>query len=109
MLRTTAASPESPQKTTGKVGEEATGKTREETGSEVEGGRIKIGGVKLVKGKKSKNSSKAKSLKFVKAKSPETASEARIFLAMLAFTRLRQDFTEASIFHHLQLAGCSVS
>ncbi len=46
MLRTTAASPEGPQETTGKVRKEATGKTREETGSEVEGGGIKIGEVK---------------------------------------------------------------
>ncbi len=50
MLRTTSASPESPQETTRKVRKETTGKTREETGNKVKGGRIKIGGVKLVKG-----------------------------------------------------------
>ncbi len=88
----TAARPEGPLETTGKVRKEATGKTREETDSEVEGGGIKIGGVKLVKGKKSKNSAKAKTLKFVKATSPGTAPKARPFLtpeARLAFTRLR--------------------
>ena len=104
MLRTTAASPEGPQETTGKVRKEATGKTREETGNKVKGGRIKIGGVKLVKGKKSKNSAMAKTLKFGKATlSPGTAPEARLFLtpeARLAFTRLRQAFTEATILHH---------
>ena len=82
---------------------EATGKTREEAGSAVEGGGIKIGGVKLMKGKKSKNSAKDKTLKFVKAMSPRTALEATPFLtpeAKLAFTRLRQVFTEALILHH---------
>ena len=103
MLRTTAASPEGPQETTGKVRKEATGKTREETGSEVEGGGIKIGEVKLVKGKKSRNSAKAKTLKFVKATSPGTAPEARPFFtpeARLMFIRLRQAFTKAPILHH---------
>ena len=102
MLRSTAASPEGPRETTGKVRKEATGKTREKTGSEVEGGGIKIGGVKLVKGKKSKNPAKAKTLKFVKAMSPGAAPNARPFLtpeARLAFTRLRQAFTEAPILH----------
>ena len=59
---------------------------------------MKMGGVKLVKGKKWKNSAKAKTLKFVKAMSPGTASEARPFFtpeARLAFTRLRQAFTKA--------------
>ena len=103
MLRTTAASSEGPEETTRKVRKEATGKTREETGSEVEGGGIKISGVKLVKGKKSKNSIKAKTLKFVKATSPGTAPEARLFLtlkARLAFTRLWQAFTEVPILLH---------
>ena len=89
MLKTTTASPEGLLETTGKVKKEATGKTREETGSEVKGGGIKIGGVKLVKGKKSKNSAKAKTLKFLKATSPGTAPEARQFFtpkAWLAFT-----------------------
>ncbi len=56
-----------------------------------------------MKGKKSKNSAKAKTLKFVKATSPRTAPEARSFLtleARLAFTRLRQAFTEVPILHH---------
>ncbi len=103
MLRTTAASPKGPQETTGKVRKEATGKTREETGSEVESGGIKIGGVELVKGKKLKNLAKAKTLKFLKVTLPGTAPEARLFLtpkARLAFTRLRQAFTEAPILHH---------
>ena len=103
MLRTTAASPEDPQETTRKVRKEATGKTREETGSKVEGGGIKIGGVKLVKGKKLKNLAKAKTLKFVKTTSLRTAPKARPFLtpeARLAFIRLRQAFTEALILHH---------
>ncbi len=106
MLRTTAASPKGPKETTGKFRKEATRKTREETGSKVEGGGIEIGGVKLVKGKKSKNSAKTKTLKFVKATSSGTAPEARPFLtpeARLAFTRLRQAFTEASILHHFDL------
>ncbi len=96
MLRTTVAGPEGPQETNGKVKKEATGKTREETRSEVKGGGIKISGVKLAKGKKSKNSAKAKTLKFVKAMSLGTAPKARLFLtpeARLAFTRLRQAFT----------------
>ncbi len=103
MLKMTAASPEGSQETTGKVRKEATRKTREKTGSEVEGGGIKIGRVKLVEGKKSKNSAKAKTLKFVKATSPGIVPEARPFLtpeARLAFTRLRQAFTEAPILHH---------
>ncbi len=103
ILRTTAASPKGPWETTGKVRKKATRKTREETGSEVEGGGIKIGRVKLVKGKKSKNSAKTKTLKFVKATSPGTAPEARPFLtpeARLAFNRLRQAFIEAPILHH---------
>ncbi len=85
---------------------EASRKTREKTGSEVKGGGIKIGGVKLVKGKKSKNSAKAKILKFVKATSPGTALEARRFLtpkARLAFIWLGQAFTEAPILHHFYL------
>ncbi len=56
-----------------------------------------------MKGKKSKNSAKVKTLKFVKATSPGTAPEARPFLipkAGLAFIRLRQAFTEALILHH---------
>ena len=96
MLRTTVAGPEGLQETNGKVKKDATGKTREETRSEVEGGGIKIGGVKLVKCKKSKNSAKAKTLKFVKAMLLGTALEARIFPtpeARLAFTWLRQAFT----------------
>ncbi len=103
VLRTTAASLEGPPEITGKVRKEATGNTREEIRSEVESRRIKIGGVKLVKGKKSKNSAKVKTLKFVKATSPGTALEARPFLtpeARLAFTRWRQAFTEAPILHH---------
>ncbi len=63
-LKTTAASSEGPQKASEKVRKEATGKTREETGNKVKGRGIKIGGVKLVKGKKSKNLAKAKTLKF---------------------------------------------
>ncbi len=77
--------------------------TREETSSDVKGGRIKIGRVKLVEGKKSKNSAKAKTLKFVKATSPGTTPEARLFLtpeARIAVTWLRQAFTEAAILHH---------
>ncbi len=103
MLKTTLVSPEGLQETTGKIKKEATGKTRVETGSEVKGGRIEIGEVKLVKGKKSKNSAKAKTLKFLKATLPGTAPEARHFFtpeAELAFTRLRQAFTEAPILHH---------
>ncbi len=56
-----------------------------------------------MKGKKSRNSAKAETLKFVKATLPGTAPEARLFLtseARLAFTRLRQAFTEAPILHH---------
>ncbi len=59
-----------------------------------------------MKGKKSKNSAKAKTLKFVKVRSPGIAPEARLFLtpeARLAFTRLRQAFTEALILHHFDL------
>ncbi len=41
ILGTTAASPEAPQETTRKVRKQATGQTREETGSEVERGGIK--------------------------------------------------------------------
>ena len=105
-LRTTAASPEGPQETTGKVKKEATGKTREETGSEVEGGEIKIGAVKLVKGKKSKNLAKAKTLRFVMATSPGTAPKARLLLtpeARLAFTQLKQALTEAPILEQFDL------
>ena len=103
MLKMTSASPERPQETTGKVRKEATKKTKEETGSEVKGGGITMDRVKLMKGKKSKNSAKAKTLKFVKATSPGTVPEARPFLtpeAKLAFTRLREAFTEAPIPHH---------
>ncbi len=60
-------------------------------------------GVKLVKGKKSKNSAKGKRVKFVKATFPGTAPEASPFLtpeALLVFTQLRQAFTEAPILHH---------
>ncbi len=57
-----------------------------------------------MKGKKSKNSAKAKTLKFVKTtSSPGTALEAWFFLtleAKLAFIRLKQAFTEAPILHH---------
>ena len=60
-----------------------------------------------MKGKKSKNLAKAKTLKFVKATSPGTAPEARPFLtpeARLSFTRLRQAFTETMILHHFDPA-----
>ncbi len=56
-----------------------------------------------MKGKKSRNSAKAKTLKFLKATSPGTAPEARPFVtpeARLAFTRLKQAFTEAPILYH---------
>ncbi len=64
-LTTMTASHKDLKETTGKVKKEATGKTKKETGSKVEGGEINIGGVKLVNDKKSKNSAKAKTLKFV--------------------------------------------
>ncbi len=102
MLRTTAASPVI-LSITGKVRKKDTGKTREQTSSKVESGGIEIGGVKLVNGKKSKNSAKAKTLKFVKAMSPGTASKARFFLtpeARLVFTQLSQACTKAPILHH---------
>ena len=105
LLRTTAASHEDPQETTGKVKKKVNRKTREETGSEVEGGGITISEVQAGEGRKWKNSAKAKILKFVKATSPGTAPEARPFLtpkARIAFTRLKQAFTEAPIFHHFE-------
>ena len=96
ILKTTAASPEGLP--------EATGKVREETGNEVgDGDRAKMGVVKLPGGKNSKNSTKVKNSAKSKVESPGTAPEARPFLtsgAKLAFTWLRQAFTEASILHH---------
>ncbi len=85
MLKTTAASPEGPLK--------ATGKFRKEIGNMVgDRDRAKIDGVKLSRGKNSKNSTKVKNSaksKVAKATSPGTAPEARSFLtleARLAFT-----------------------
>lgn len=98
MLRTaTSCSLESPP--------EATGKAREEDSNKV-GGRPKIGAVNLTEVKNLKNSTKVKKSaksKVAKATLPGTVPEAKPFLtpeARLAFTKLRQAFTEAPILHH---------
>ncbi len=99
MLKTTAASPKGPSEATGKVKEEI----RNEVG---DGDGANIGGVKSLRGKNSKNSTKVKNSaksKVAQATSPGTVLEERLFLtpeARLAFTRLRLAFTEASILHH---------